>query len=369
MIRAAILVVAMICAMGGVMTPAQAQSRTADAARAARAQLAQAGETLAAAHKARDRVAALTTAVRAYEDGLIAMRDGIRRAALREERLTQALDAKSDEIADLLGVLQSMGRAPAPLLLLHPSGPAGTARSGMIVADVTPALQAEADILRAQLEEISVLREVQDSAADTLRDGLAGAQDARTALAKAMDQRTDLPLRFADDPVQTALLIASAQTLDDFAASLAQIAGRDDDLSDAAPLRGSLPPPVSGVVATTFGTNGALGVSMATRPRSLVSVPSAATLRFKGPLLDMGNVAILEPAADVLIILSGLSEVFGTPGEVMSKGAPLGLMGGTPPDADGILNAQSGGSRTETLYIEVRENGDPVDPATWFVLE
>lgn len=350
---------------------AQAQGSTAEAALAAKARLEAAQAQLDAAYDSRDRIAALTATVRAYEDGLVAMRDGVRRAALREERLTRAMDAKSDEVARLLGALQSMGRAPAPLLLLHPSGPAGTARSGMIVSSVTPGLQSQVDILRDELTEIAALRAVQDQAADTLRQGLDGAQKARTALAAAMDQRTDLPMRAADDPVQTALLIASAETLDDFANGLAQTAAAPE-LPGADDLRGTLTPPVAGVVIQRFGEQGperAEGTALATRARSLVNVPVSSTLRFKGPLLNYGTVAILEPAVGVLIVFAGMGEVFGTVGEIMPQGAPLGLMGGTPPDVDGILTTDAGVARPETLYIEVRENGVPVDPASWFVLD
>ena len=51
-------------------------------------------------------------------------------APSREGRFREA------EIAQLLGVLLSMDSAPSPVLLLHPSGPVGTARSGMILAEV-----------------------------------------------------------------------------------------------------------------------------------------------------------------------------------------------------------------------------------------
>lgn len=367
MIRALALALAVLIA-----GPANAQDAAA-AAEAARDRLAEAGRQLQAAGGARDRISALTATVQAYEDGLVAMREGLRRAALREETLTRKLDSQSEEVAQLLGVLQTMGRAPAPLLLLHPSGPLGTARGGMILSDVTPALQAKAEGLRGELEEVSRLRALQDGAAETLREGLDGAQAARAALADAVDTRSDLPRRFTEDPVQAALLIASAETLDGFAKMLGDVE-TGGDLPPPDTLKGELSPPVTGQLARAFnapGPSGARrpGVTLATRPRALVTLPAPATLRFSGPLLDYGTVAIIEPAADVLIVMAGLAEVFGEVGQVLPAGSPLGLMGGTPPDADGILNDGEGARLSESLYIEVREHGDPVDPATWFVLE
>ena len=355
---------------------AHAQGETATAAQAAADRLDAAARLLNEATTSGDRVAALTETVQAYEDGLVALREGLRRAAIRQRAIETELDAKSEEVSELLSALQAMGRAPAPLLLLHPSGPLGTARSGMLAADVTPALQARVDVLRADLEEVSQLRAVQDSAAQTLQAGLDGAQTARAALAEAISDRTDLPRRFTEDPVATAVLIASTETLDAFAGGLAEII--DTELSanapDAGDRKGTLAIPVEGEVIRRAGEADAAGIVrpgivIATRPRALVATPVAATVRFRGPLLDYGNVIILEPAADVLFVIAGLAEVFGEAGQVLPEGAPIGLMGGSPPGVDAILTdslAGGGGSRSETLYLEVREGQSVADPATWF---
>ena len=344
---------------------------------AAAEQLAQAGNSLAAAQGARDRVGALTDTVKAYENGLIAMRDGLRRAAIRQSTLETALAAKSDEIGQLLGVLQTMGRAPTPLLLLHPSGPTGTARSGMMVADVAPAIQAEVEILRAELEEIALLRSLQENAANTLQDGLTGAQSARAALSAAISDRTDLPQRFVEDAVQTALLLASTETLAAFASGLTDSTGDTASPVDATASKGALPLPLQGTVLRAFNAPDAAGIArpgiiVAARPRALVTAPAAATILFRGPLLDYGNVVILEPAADVLFILAGLAEVFGEVGQVIPAGTPIGLLGGNAPDARAILTqseADTGGVASQTLYLEVRDGQSPVNPADWFALD
>ena len=365
-----------LCLMAG---QAAAQGETAAAAEAAADRLDAAARLLNDAETRADRVAALTETVRAYEDGLVALREGLRRAAIRQRALETELAARSEDVGELLGALQAMGRAPAPLLILHPSGPLGTARSGMLAADVTPALQARVDVLKADLEEVSQLRALQESASQTLQAGLDGAQEARAALAEAISDRTDLPRRFTEDPVATAVLIASTETLDAFAGGLAEII--DTELSAAAPdataLKGSLPIPVEGEVIRRAGEADAAGIVrpgivIATRPRAMVTTPAAATVRFRGPLLDYGNVIILEPAADVLFVIAGLAEVFGEAGQVLPEGAPVGLMGGSPLGVDAILTdslATGAGSRSETLYIEVREGQSVADPATWFALD
>jgi len=355
--------------------PTAAQDPAA-AARSAAEQLNRAAEALADAEGAQNRVKALTQVIKAYEDGLEAMRDGLRRASVRERALGAELQAREDEIAQLLGVLSTMGNAPVPVLLMHPSGPVGTARAGMILSEVAPALDSQALALRDQVQELSVLRILQQSAADTLQEGLEGVQEARTALSTAMAERTDLPRRFTEDPVRTALLIASTETLEGFASGLSQIAVDEavGSLPDITARKGSLPLPAEGIILHRAGEADAAGVVrpgilLATRPRALVTAPSAATVRYRGPLLDYGNVIILEPQAGILLVFAGLDVVYGQAGQVLPGGSPVGLMGGAGTEGDLLLAADAqdtGARRTQTLYIEVRQDNSPVDPLTWF---
>ncbi|MBS4010225.1 MAG: peptidoglycan DD-metalloendopeptidase family protein [Roseovarius sp.] len=359
----------------GALSPALAQDPAA-AARAASEQLSLAAEALAEAEGAQNRVKALTQVISAYEDGLEAMRDGLRRASLREQALGAELQAREAEIAQLLGVLSGMGSAPVPVLLMHPSGPVGTARAGMILSEVAPALDARALELRDKVQELSVLRVLQQSAADKLQEGLEGVQEARTALSTAMAERTDLPRRFTEDPVRTALLIASTETLEGFASGLSEIAVDEapGSLPDITARKGALPLPAEGVILRRAGEADAAGIArpgilLATRPRALVTSPSAATVRYRGPLLDYGNVIILEPQAGILLVFAGLDVVYGQAGQVLPGGSPVGLMGGAGTEGDLLLAANvqdTGARRTQTLYIEVRQDNSPVDPLTWF---
>ncbi len=332
---------------------------------------------LSSAQTASDRVKALTETVRAYEAGLQSMRDGLRRVARRETQLSTQLAAREGEVADLLGVITTIETSTPPVLMLHPSGPLGAARSAMMLAEVTPGLQARVDALKSDLQEVQNLRVLQQNAATQLEDGLQGVQEARTALSTAIADRQDLPQRYVEDPIQTAILVASSETLTSFADGLAQIAESDglapQDV-DISELRGSLEMPVSGLKLRGYGQRDAAGVVrpgilIATRPRALVTSPTAATIRYRGPLLDLGNVMILEPQPDTLFILSGLAEVYGDAGQVIPEGTPIGLMGGQAPEAGAILSLSSEGAgtdRSETLYIETRMENSPVDPETWF---
>ncbi|WP_415922612.1 murein hydrolase activator EnvC family protein [Tateyamaria sp. SN6-1] len=349
-------------------------------AEAAGQALSLASEQLEAAEGARDRVRALTQTIQAYEDGLAAMRGGLRQAAIREDQLRRQLRARDAEIARLLAVLQTMSPDDAPVAFLHPDGPEGTARAGMLLAELTPALNQRAATLRRDLEDVETLRLLQEDAAARLRTGLTEVQSARTALNQAMAERTDLPTRFTADPIRTALLLASAETLDAFSSGLADIvvdeaAWTPPQLEDRI---GALPLPVRGVLLRASGEADAAGIArpgllLATRPGALVTSPTEATLRYVGPLLDFGTVVMLEPRPGTLFVLAGLGVTYGQAGDIIAEGAPLGLMGGLPGDQTGASSTTdgegAGATRSETLYIEVRQDNTTEDPEGWFSID
>lgn len=358
-----------------------AQTDPTASARQAMVLLSEAAAALDEADGAADRVAALTQTVQAYEAGLAALREGLRQARVREAAIAGVFEAENVRLAQLLGVLQAIEAAPEPHLLLHPEGPLGTARTGMILSEVTPALNREATRLRAALQEVAMLRALQEAAVDTLEAGLAGVQQARTELSQAMSNRTDLPMRLTTDPDAMENLIATADTLEAFAAGLLSATVEDTSVSianpDFAEAQGTLELPVLGRVVRHMNEADAAGVRrpgwvIATRPLTLVTLPWPATIRYLGPLLSYGQVAIVEPGDGYLLVLAGLGQLFGEVGEVLPQGAPIGLMGGsapTDPQAFLISNETSAGAEaSETLYLELRKDGSPVDPADWFAV-
>ncbi|MGL4311284.1 MAG: murein hydrolase activator EnvC family protein [Paracoccaceae bacterium] len=360
-----------------------AAAETADAAAKASAAAENLRAAIAAledAPGARDRVKALTVTIRAYEQGQSVLRDAVRQATIRERALTAKLNHERDRVSALLGVMTGMETAPGPLLLLHPAGPLATARSGMIVADVTPALQAEAERLRTEVEEIAALRRAEEQALQSVDDGLAAVQAARTELSAAISDRTDPPANPADEPEVLAAMISGANTLADVAAALAT-RPLDREASPAfSDMKGTLPLPVHGTLLRRFGEQDAAGISrpgiiLAAAPQALVTAPFPATVRYAGPLLDYGNVIVLEPEADYLLVLAGMATVYGREGDLLAGGDAVGFMGGGPSDS-AVVHAEFaagmqeglGTDRPETLYVELRSGAEPVDPTGWFAV-
>ena len=200
-------------------------------------------------------------------------------------------------------------------------------------------------------------------------------------LASAVTDRSQVPTRFGEDPAELTSLLKSAETLDAFAQGIAQM---EQDIgapmADFEAAQGSLPLPAMGTVLREPGQPDARGVkrpglTLGTAPAALVTAPWPATIRYRGPLLDYGNVMIVEPAGGYLLVLAGLAQVFGETGDVVAAGEPLGLMGGQEGAASefgaAFVEAAAGGklpNSSQQLYVELRRGKETLDPAEWFVM-
>lgn len=347
---------------------------TADNARAAALALLSAIDGLADARQAPDQVTALTGAIQAHEAGLSALREGLREAALREVAINRLLEQQQERLARLLGAMMAVERIEGPVMLVHPQGPLATARAGMMIADLAPAMQAEAARVGAMARELAELRSLRETAVQTLETGLVSLQRARAELSQAMADRRNLPPRVGDDETRMLTLLESVRTLEELATGLAQRpAGASTELPVFGTARGGLPLPVTGAVLHGFNDPDAAGVVrpgliLATEPGALVTAPWHGTVRYRGPLLDYGNVVLLEPGEGWLIVIAGLDVVYPRMGEVLAQGTALGLMPGGEVQGDEFVRADTVAVRSETLYLELRETGQAIDPADWFDL-
>ncbi len=75
---------------------------------------------------------------------------------------------------------------------------------------------------------------------------------------------------------------------------------------------------------------------IATRPAALVTAPWPATIRYRGPLLDYGNVMIVEPSSGYLLVLAGLARSMAKPAMLSRRVRRSGLWAGA--ETDGTID-------------------------------
>ena len=81
---------------------------------------------------------------------------------------------------------------------------------------------------------------------------------------------------------------------------------------------------------------------------------------FAGPFRGYGQMLIISANGGYHVLLAGLTNIDGVVGQMVLAGEPVGRMGA---QQQGNAPKGIGG---ESLYIEFRRNGVPVDPAPWF---
>ncbi len=351
--------------------PLFAQQDPVLALRDASAQIDAASMVLTAAEAAEDRVSALSSAIRGLEEGLASLRLALQ-ASKAEEMVKQAeMLGNREELGRLLATLITLQSTPAKLAVLHPEGATASARAGAMLAAITPALREEAVRIREDLATLTALNVLHDRALGNMQAALGTLQQARNALTVAVREEQEI----TENPVSQAglsQLAQASQDLNTLAAAL-RAQGPAGVMVVTRNQRGRLPMPLVGTITRRFNEpNGAgirqPGIVITAPALSLVSAPQAGIVRFAGGFLEYGQVVIVEPAPNQLQIFAGFGQVYVKAGEVLESGAAMGLLGGEMPDSAEFL-AESGSENdkgAESLYIEIRENGMPVDPETWF---
>ena len=328
------------------------------------------------ANNAKRRIKSLSQAIQSYEETLAILRISVRDLTLQQSQVQNVLDQDENEIMQLLGVLATVQKAPIAGHMLHPSGPLATARSGMIISDIVPILQENAAQLREQVLVLKQLSETQFRAQKSLQTGLSELQKAHSNLGRAIANRENLPKRFVTDPEKLEILIKASRDLESFAESVQSIALNEPSVSlpSVRDRKGNLNLPVRGKILRKFNEADASGIKrtgiiLATDPKAIVISPTAATIRYLGPLLDFGNVAILEPQNGLLFVFAGMDTLYGEIGQVIPALSPIGLMPSRSNEIDKIFKTQAkiySGKLSETLYVEVRSGSEAENPLNWF---
>ena len=114
----------------------------------------------------------------------------------------------------------------------------------------------------------------------------------------------------------------------------------------------------------------ARGILLETRPQAQVVAPFDGKIVFQGPFRSYGQILIIEHRGGYHTVLAGLGRVDAVVGQWLVAGEPVGIMG-TSGGATADTGQSAAGSETSNqdhpkLYVELRHNGQPVDPAPWF---
>jgi septal ring factor EnvC (AmiA/AmiB activator) len=347
-----------------------------------------------------ERSAAIAARIRAAEDDALALeRDVARLSAAESETLGKLHDARAST-ARVLGAMHQLARRPPEALLVQSATPGDTVRTAVLLRNVVPTLESQANRLRESLSVLTTTR--RQKAADLSRLAAVEAKLAaeRVELAALTTEKHALFQSLSADEMKAR---ERAQTLARDAQDLRELMVRLDaerrqreaaerearekaEREDAArkaletessqktePSQVALRPPVGGMAqpppqgAFLMPADGPVrgqygesisagqtrkGVEIEVRMGGQVVAPSAGRVVFAGPFRGYGQLLIIEHADGYHTLLAGLGRIDSSLGHTLVTGEPVGVMAtdaATPP----------------VLYLEIRRNGQPVNPLSW----
>ncbi|MDW3097957.1 MAG: peptidoglycan DD-metalloendopeptidase family protein [Alphaproteobacteria bacterium] len=362
-------------ALGGASSSRDAAEAKAKAA--ARAVLRLREELVAAG----DRAAALETAVsenQSHIEGLVAAR------AVSEALLA----TRREQLVESLAALQRLDLEPPPALLVKPQDALAAARGAMLLGTLVPELKSVADDLSEQIKSLEDLTRTITSQREQLTQDVAALNVEQRRIDELLVAKREEELISSTDAKRAAdkyaELAGRARSLRDLLGGLEEdvptfAALRPGDDAETAPpafstLRGTLRSPATGRIIQRFGSDDgsgspSQGVSLRARAGGQVVSPADAEIVFAGPFRSYGNVLIITPGDNYLIVIAGLAEIYAGPGQQLLAGEPIGRLPTSANAANGGQNgrpeAGRGAGNTPVLYIEMRKDGKPVDPAPW----
>lgn len=312
---------------------------------------------------------------------------------LGARRVTAQMQLLEDRQAleDLLAALVASNRRKPPALVVSPTKANTAVRRAILMSETMPLLSERTERLAAQIDELNALeRRIRgekarlEAAEATL--ALKQVEIERLAAAKRGNFE-DLSSDIAAVKAEMAELGAKADSLRDLLATLESNApsapgakptlrprlvsgspssrpGTPAAISRTPSTRplgsavlGALKPPVAGKLIRAFGDKLPAGgksewVTFATRSNAQVVAPVGGSVEYARPFRSYGSMLILRTSDGYHVILTGMSRIYVTEGQVVSPGEPVGRM---PERAD----------PAPELSMELRLGDKVKNPAEW----
>jgi len=336
----------------------------------------------------RHRLIETANSIQAAERKITTLEGSIAELETERKAAEEALDAESENLSEVLAALQSLERSKPPALLISPEDANKAARAAMLLADAAPEVEARAARLRAAIERLAGIAETlaaERASYEAINRELTARRDVLAGLMAEKEKELTVAERLAAAAQkETARLAAKATSLREVLRRLERLAHSvtprvkpprtaPPRLSDTPPpsikpaspepfvaakrfaeARGALRPPVAGRLTGRFGRprpgGGSFeGMQFAARDKAIVTAPFEGRIVFALNWQPTGNMVIVDVGGGYHIVLQGVDAILVEEGQRVAAGEPVATMA-------------AGGAN---LDLEIRKNGEPIDPALW----
>lgn len=340
----------------------------------------------------------LARTIQEKEESLSTLEQKQKQTRARQEELEKRLSLTDKQLVQVVTGMQTLALRPPELVFMNPALPVDMVRSQILMRHSLPVIGGINRQTRSDLAELSQVRSdlqrqiVQIRAARTQLAEKSGQMDRLLQQKSLLQAQYQASQNQARERVQA--LASQASDLKDLLARLEAEQKRQEEqrrqeqmrVTQAAVQRmnrarpsfrmpasgtlltsrpgapggfarayGRLAYPVRGEITQKFGEttlSGAhtKGMTITGRPRAQVISPFDGTILFAGPFKNYGQLVIIDNGDNYLTLFAGMDRINPVVGQEVLAGEPIGQMRENRPD----------------LYIEIRKNGQPVDPEPWF---
>ena len=286
---------------------------------------------------------------------------------LRAEEATrsEALMREHRDLAVVLASLARLSRQPPATMVAGPGAAIDLVRSSLLLAAVVPGLQERA---RDAVNELVSIRELRRAIAEE-QAGLADAhrqlETERGRLAGLLEQKgaeqAQTQTAALAERQRVTRMAAEAQDLRDLLGRLDAEPGFDvgppEGTRPFAEARGRLPLPARSKVIRSWGDVDPLGfpargLTVEIVEGAQVVAPYDGRIVFADAFRSYGQLLIISHGGGYHTLIAGLYRIDGQVGQWLLAGEPVG-------------QASHGENGKSTLYVELRRNGEPINPLPW----
>jgi len=295
----------------------------------------------------------------------------------REKTAAADFQKRQQQLAEILAALQRLSLRP-PVTLASRSDDANDAvRTALVLRSLVPELERRAERLKQEIEAYARLKEAVRARRGTVADADTALGRERQALVALLEQKQALLKETEEEQSankgRLEALTLEAENLRDLLAKLRQDKAKPEPAPRTAALtepekgkirsfaaaRGKLTLPAAGTVAPHFGSDERFGefsrgLMIAARPGAQAVAPYDGQVVFAGPFRGYGRILIIEHRDGYHSLIVGLARIDASVKQWVLAGEPVGIVG----EYD---------SQGAQLYVEIRQNGRPIDPANWFL--
>jgi septal ring factor EnvC (AmiA/AmiB activator) len=305
-----------------------------------------------------------------------------------------AVVARSKDISQFLPIAFRLSRFPAETLLAAPGPPEGAVEGLLAMRAVAAELGRQAAALKAEQQRVRALTDCVDrqraalgvesaheeEGAALLEEQIRQADEERTKAlgAAAAAARAEAALAAQAEDLRNAILVmdkAERRAAENATQARAPQRHRGQihlDTGLASPGAASQPAwgpsfgPAAPRIRVVEGRvtrkwreiaegGPATGVTYGTAPGGFVVSPCAGRVAFAAPFRSYGRLMIIECGQGYDFVLAGMDRVDAKLGLSVQRGDPVGRMRRPSP----------GSADTPLLYVELRKNGEPIDPSPY----